>query len=421
MAFHRRILVALGTTVLVLPLLAAVSEASPPDAGRRHHARQSAGSPDDHVKAAEAAVAWQRIAVRTIWPPDTVPQLPPPVGSMYLAFTSLAVHDAATEAQRRGRVAATAAVATAAHDVLWEYFPASRAMLDTELATMMTRVPAGKKADAGVAIGAAAADAMIASRVGDGRFDTTIVYQKDAAPGVWQPAPGGVMALAWLGFLKPVVDVEPVALDGPDPLGSAAYAADFKEVAGIGSTTSTTRTPDQTAIAQFMAMNVNIAYRNAVCELLEGAPMGLLPTTRMFARIDAAVLTSFIQAFRLKYDVGFWRPFQAIAGAGTDGNPDTDAQTGWTPLVPNPSYSDYTSGHAAATSPFAEVVRQTLGDDTPLVLRLGGQVRSYATLTALEHDALHARIWGGLHFRDAMDDGYLLGHTTAQRVMRVIH
>ena len=47
--------------------------------------------------------------------------------------------------------------------------------------------------------------------------------------------------------------------------------------------------------------------------------------------------------------------------------------------------------------------------------------RSYATLTALEHDAFHARIWGGLHFRDAMDDGYYLGHTTADRVMKVVH
>jgi hypothetical protein len=55
-----------------------------------------------------------------------------------------------------------------------------------------------------------------------------------------------------------------------------------------------------------------------------------------------------------------------------------------------------------------------------VVLRVGSQTRSYDTLTALEHDALHARIWGGLHFRDAMDDGYHLGHTTAQRVMRAI-
>jgi hypothetical protein len=148
--------------------------------------------------------------------------------------------------------------------------------------------------------------------------------------------------------------------------------------------------------------------------------MGLLPTTRMFARIDAAVATAFIQTWRLKFDVGFWRPFQAIAAADTDGNPGTSPQTGWVPLVATPAYSDYTSGHAAGTAPFAEVVRQTLGDDTRLVLRSSGLERTYDTLTALEHDALNARIWGGLHFRDAMDDGYLLGHTVADNVVSAI-
>jgi hypothetical protein len=230
------------------------------------------------------------------------------------------------------------------------------------------------------------------------------------------------MALAWMGFLKPVVDVEPVALDGPDAVTSAAYATDFDEVAGIGSTTSTTRTADQTAIAQFFNLpTISAAYRLAVCDVLTAEPLGLLPTTRLFAQMDASVLTSFIQTFRLKYDVGFWRPFQAIAAAGADGNPDTAPQMNWTPLVTNPSYSDYTSGHAAATGSWVEVLRQTLGDDTGLSLQVGSQGRSYATLTALEHDTLDARIWGGLHFRDAMDDGYHLAHTTAQRVMRAIH
>jgi hypothetical protein len=413
----RRTLVLLATSVLALPLLATVADAVP--AGGSRTARASAGPQNDHVKAAEAAVTWQRIAVRTIWT-ETVPSPAPPVGSMWLAFTSLAVHDAALEAHRQGRVAATAAVATAAHDVLWEYFPASRTNLDAELAAMMARVPDGRKADAGAAIGARAADDMIASRVGDGRFDATRVYQKTPGPGVWQPAPGGVMALAWLGFLRPVVDVAPVALDGPDPLGSAAYAADYKEVAAVGSTTSTTRTAEQTAISQFFAPNVNPVYRTAVCDLLDAEPLGLLPTTRLFARIDAAVITSFIQTFRLKYDVGYWRPAQAIAAADSDGNPDTVPQTGWEALNPTPAYSDYTSGHAAATSPFVEVLRLTLGEDTPLVLRAGPVTRSYTNLTALEHDALNARIWGGLHFRDAMEDGYHLGHTTAQRVMAVV-
>ena len=65
-------------------------------------------------------------------------------------------------------------------------------------------------------------------------------------------------------------------------------------------------------------------------------------------------------------------------------------------------------------------MRRTFGDDTPLVLKGSGTQRSYATLTALEHDTLNARIWGGLHFRDAMEDGYYLGHTTADRVMAAI-
>ena len=327
MTSFRRSLVLLCSSVLVLPLFATVAGASVPDSGSRS-ARASAGPQDDHVKAAEAAVMWQRIAVRTIWT-ETVPLPAPPVGSMYLTFTSLAVHDAASEAQRRGRVAATAAVATAAHDVLWEYFPASRTNLDADLAATMARIPDGKKGDAGAAIGAAAADAMIASRVGDGRFDLSRVYSKAPGVGVWQPGPGapttgGGMALAWLGFLKPVVDVAPVALDGHDPLTSPAYAADYIEVADLGSTTSTTRTPEQTAIAQFFNLpTISAAYRLAVCDVLDGEPMGLLPTTRMFARMDAAVLTSFIQTFRLKFDVGFWRPYQAIAGAASDGNPAT--------------------------------------------------------------------------------------------------
>ncbi len=80
-----------------------------------------------------------------------------------------------------------------------------------------------------------------------------------------------------------------------------------------------------------------------------------------------------------------------------------------------PAYSDYTSGHGSATSPFAEVLRQTLGDDTPLLLKAGTLKRPYATLSALEHDALHARIWGGLHFRDSMEDTYYLGHYRGRR------
>jgi hypothetical protein len=367
--------------------------------------------------AAATAVAWQRTAVRTIY---TERATPIPAGTLYLAFTSLAVHDAAVRAQRHGSHTATAAVAVAAHDVLLEYFPLSAANLDADLAASLAMVPDGATERRGARIGARAADRMIASRVGDGRDDPSRVYSKPAAPGIWQPAPGGVMAVAWLGFVDPVVDVRPTVLDGPDPRSSDAYAQDYEEVRTTGRLVAPDRTAEQEAIALFFAPNAVLMYRSALCDLLAAEPLGLLPTTRLFARIDAATATTLVETWRLKYEVGFWRPFQAIAGAADDGNGTTVPEAGWAPLVPNPPYADYTSGHAGVTAPFAEVLRRTLGDDTPLVLGPPGAQRSYATLTALEHDAFHARIWGGLHFRDAMDDGYLLGHTTAAKVMRAV-
>ena len=163
--------------------------------------------------ASSIAVDWQRTAARTIYVERGTA---PPLGALYLAFTSLAVHDAAREAQKHGTHAAAAAVAVAAHDVLLEYFPLSGA-LDADLAASLARVPDGKKEAAGVAIGAAAADTMIASRVGDGRNDASIIYTRPPPSASGSRRRAGAMALPWLGFVDPVVDVEPVALDGPDP------------------------------------------------------------------------------------------------------------------------------------------------------------------------------------------------------------
>lgn len=416
MSLARRTGCVLSALLVVLSPLALTGPAGTAHATGSHHG--GGGS------AQQVAIDWQRIAMRTVYT-ETTPTPPPPVGVVYVAFTSMAVHNAVKATLRWRSASASAAIAQAAHDVLIEYFPASGANLDRDLAATLAKVRDGRAEDKGVRIGKAAAAAMIASRADDGRNDASVVYDKPQKPGNWQPAPGGAMAFAWLAKMDQIVPTRPVRVGGPDRLTSADYAADYNEVRRVGSTTSTERTAEQTAIAQFMAANQIPVYRDALCRVLEHDPLSLYRTTLLFARIDAAVVNAFIQTWNLKLNVGFWRPFQAIAGAADDRNPDTAPEANWAPLVPNPSYSDYTSGHAAATSPMAEVVRRTLGEDTALELRLatptGVVVRTYDTLSALEHDAFMARIWGGLHFRKAMEDGYYLGHKTARRVMHVLY
>jgi hypothetical protein len=228
------------------------------------------------------------------------------------------------------------------------------------------------------------------------------------------------MLAPWLGFVRPLVVPRIVRVPGPDPLTSAAYARDYDEVRRLGSATSTARTAEQTDTALFFNSNSAIMLTEAVVRHLHQDPIGIRRTAALFAAAHGAEADSVIAAWRQKFDVGFWRPTQAVAGAAGDGNPATEPESGWTALLPVPPYADYVSGHASLTGPVAEVIRRFLGDRTTLVLHsfATGADRTYFSLSAIEHDAFNARIWSGLHFRRAMIDGYDIAHRTADLVMR---
>lgn len=400
-----------AAAVLVLTLLSP-GPATAVTAPAQASATSSAGA------AAAVAVAWQRTAIATVFPP--VSPSPIPVGTLYLGLTSLAMYDAVQRAQDRDRTSAVAAAAVAAHDVLAEYFPASTSDLDAALAASLAGVRPGPAKWRGSRIGAAAAAELIARRVDDGRDDPSIVYQRDPAPGVWQPTTGVPMLAPWLGFVRPLVIGQAVSMPGPYALTSARYTKDYDEVRRLGSAASSARTSAQTDTALFFTTNATVMLSEGVLAHLDANPLSLRRTVRLLAAMHGAMADAVISGWRLKFDVGFWRPFQAIAGAVADGNPTTTAEPGWASLLPVPPYPEYVSGHAVLTASAAEVIRRLLGDDTRLTLHSSttGTGRSYATLSSLEADALASRIWGGLHFRTAMDDGYRVGHRTAVKVLR---
>ena len=370
---------------------------------------------------------WQRTSMLTIYgDPTAPPRTPIPVGVLYLGFVSLAMHDAVDTSLERTRSSEAAAAAAAAHDVLVEYFPTSAPALAAALDSSLAAVPDGSGEDTGVMLGQEAAARMIASRRGDGRDNTSIRYSKPLEPGFWQPTPptseGGDMLAPWLGSVRPLVLEQLVTVDGPDALDSRAYARDYDEVRRLGSDDSTARSEFRTSTARFFNSNSAIMVGEATVAMLDDDPMPMHRTARLFAVMHGAMADSIIKCWEVKRDVGFWRPFQAIAGAAADGNPQTEPEAGWAPLIPNPPYSDYFSGHASLTAPAVETLRRMLGEDTALTLHsyATGEDRSYDDLMPIERQAFGARIWGGLHFRDAMDDGYALGHETARRVRLAI-
>jgi hypothetical protein len=377
-------------------------------------------APRPAAPASQVVLDWERIVFRTVYAEGMTPI---PTGVPILGFTSMAMYEAVRASLRHPRSSEKAAVAAAAHDVLVHYVPTSAPQLAANLLATLDAVRDGAGERNGVRLGKKAAAAMVADREGDGYGDPDVHYTKPPGVGVWQPTPPATDMLgAWLGSLRPLVLDRLVRVDGPDALDSEEYAADYREVKRLGSATSTARGRARTLTALFFNANSPTMFGDALVRHLQERPLGLRRTARLFAVMHGAMTDSIITCWQLKRDVGFWRPAQAIVGAADDGNPRTRPDAAWTSLIPSPPYADYVSGHACATSPAVETIRQFLGERTSLELVsvFAPRARTYPDLRSIEHQALNARIWSGLHFRDAMDDGYLIGHRTARRVLALV-
>jgi hypothetical protein len=392
----------LAVSVPVMPVTQA-AESGDAESGTRH---------------AQVVRDWNAIAVRTI---VTENAAPPGVAQLYLGFVSSAVYDAITTT-RPGRDSQDAAVGTAAHDVLAQYFPASTANLDADLAALLAAIPDGEREHRGVAAGAAAADRLIASRVGDGRNDTSITLDVPPEPGVWRPTPPGFLPMAtpWVGFTKPLLLASPTSIDlgHPDPLTSAAYAADYAEVKALGALDSTTRTPAGTENALFWNSSVPVLFNVAVRDWVARQDLGARTTARWFALLNMTVTDTYITCWRGKYDQPFWRPITAIREADTDGNPATTADPAWTPLVDTPPYPDWPSGHGCLTSAYLRGLWHLTGSqalDLTITNPAMGLSRHYTSAAALAGDAFMSRIQLGIHFRDAMVDAYRAGRLASDR------
>lgn len=280
----------------VVVLAAALLLAGTPAAAAGH---PPAGDPG-------VVLGWNAIAWRTI---GVEGEKPPPVAQLYLGLVSTAVYDAVRAAEDgagvQGPAAPDVAAATAAHDVLAGWFPASRAALDADLQAWLGGVPAGEARRNGEQVGRDVAAALLADRADDGR-DAPITLPRPAEPpaGTWVPTGTGEMQAPWLGFVEPLVIGSPerFATDGPDPLDSEAYAADVAEVAAMGSATSTTRTAEQTDLALFWSDNPVRQYQDALRDRAARHGTDIGDTARVFAAVNAAGADALITCWRVKHD-----------------------------------------------------------------------------------------------------------------------
>lgn len=344
------------------------------------------------------------------------------------AMVSIAVHDAVQAFKNDFRTFAynanaprgasmDAAIAYAAHDVLFNLHVSQRPQLAIQLAADLGGINASAASiAAGKVIGQASAAAIIANRVGDNSnignggsqdFGTgglvsggaTAGFERNVNRGVagsiaaeqWDRDPvgrtaaGGIRNIAlganW-GNVKTFVTLNGAQFRVPPPPadGSARYLAGFNEVKTMGSSTGATARNQFVGNywgydgAQFLGTPPRLYNQIAIKVATEQGIRNVSEMARYIALINTVQADAGAGAWDSKYFYDYARPVTGVRRGNDDGNPNTVGDPNWEPFgasVVNghaerftPPFPAYVSGHATFGAATFEAMRSYFGNNT---------------------------------------------------------
>lgn len=335
----------------------------------------------------------------------------------------------AAEVRASRGASAEAAAAQAARDTLTALYPSRQAIFDVALAGNLAEIPPGL-ANQGVAVGQEVARQILALRANDGAAAIVTYTPPNTNPGQWQPTPPNFAAAT----NTHVSQITPFAVEsseqyrpGPPPaLTSPEYALAFNEAKTLGIATNSTRTADQTLVAELWRQPLvnHVVWNRVAQDMATDANLGLAESARLFALLDMAINDGLQTSNGSKFHYALWRPVTAIQRAAEDGNPATEADPTWRTLHPTtPPYPTYAGNAATIGSASATVLAGVFGNDAiPFEVdwsRYGfaGVNRSYASFSAAANEMADSRIYGGIHFRFDNVAGQQIGQNVAGHVM----
>jgi PAP2 superfamily len=394
---------------------------------------ESAGLPREADPADTYVARWDEVGSQAF----TASGLSAAEGHVIFAYVGIAVYDAvmaveggyqpfAVDLDAPDGASPEAAVAAAARTVLSHYLPGQvGSIIAPAFDASMATLPDGAAKIAGVEVGTEVAERLIALRADDGYRSPQPPYvpPDPPIPGVWLPTAFTPPIGIWLGEMQPfsLRSADQFRPKGPPALDSRRWAQEYNEVKTIGSATSTMRTPEQTAAARFWAeapvQQAHGAFRRFVLD----RQLDIVQAARFMAMVSVTYADGLIACFDSKYHEVFWRPITAVRAGDTDGNPGTLGDPSWSPLLPvTPNHPEYPSAHSCLTPAAGQVAARFLRTrridfTVPSLTGLGD--RHFTTVRDLEADVANARIWGGIHFRSAVEEGTKIATRVANHVL----
>lgn len=259
-------------------------------------------------------------------------------------------------------------------------------------------------------------------------------YTLQNKPGTWQPTPpsyadaiepnwGTIRTMA----LDSSTQVMPPA---PFPYNLAKTSPFMKEVTEVYEM-GKVLTEEQKRIAWFwddnaFVMNVQghvmfadkkmtpgghwLAITKTVCK---DKKVDFAKSVQAYLLVSMALRDAFIQCWETKYRFHKIRP-ETIINASVD--------TKWIPFLQTPPFPEYTSGHSTISGASAEVMTELFGENVSFTdsteAKFGHGVGQFKSFNEAAEQASISRVYGGIHFRSACDEGLVAGRKIGKLVMQ---
>jgi hypothetical protein len=141
----------------------------------------------------------------------------------------------------------------------------------------------------------------------------------------------------------------------------------------------------------------------------------IMKSAEAYVRTAMAVADGFIASWDEKYRSIYIRPETAI-------NAYLDET--WQPLLQTPPFPEYTSGHSVISNAAATVLTDQFGDGFAFTdsteMEYGLPARSYSSFNQAAAEAAISRLYAGIHYRAAVEEGTIQGKKVGEHVVRKV-
>ncbi|MEP6730884.1 MAG: vanadium-dependent haloperoxidase [bacterium] len=262
-------------------------------------------------------------------------------------------------------------------------------------------------------------------------------YTVISQPGRWMPTPPAYMDAIephW-AELRPFVLDSASQLRPPPPPAydmkeGSVFLANAKEVWETGKHL----TEEQRAIASFWDCNPYVMHvqGHAMFATKKISPGGhwmgivaiasrkadadIMQSSEAYARTSIALADGFISTWDEKFRSNLVRPETVINGS---------LDEAWQPVLQTPPFPEYPSGHSVVSNAAATVLSKLFGSPFAFSdsseVEYGLPVRSFPSFEAAAAEAAISRLYGGIHFRPAIENGAVEGKQVGQMVNDRVH